>query len=139
MQNVLRLQVTALTDFRPPSGVKEAEMQHSQSLLPHHRLKAYAAACALLEAVRSAQIRDARFRDQALRAAASVCLNSAEAAGRSGAADRKRVFGIARGEVVEAVAAVEVAVRGGSARASALPAVLEAGNQAYALLTGLLR
>src|SRR6187551_1138753 len=111
MQRDLRLSVAALTDFRPPSGVKEAEMQHSNSLLPHHRLKAYAAACELLDAVRSAHIRDARLRDQALRAAGSVCLNTAEAAGRSSVADRKRVFGIARGEVVETVAAVEVAVR----------------------------
>jgi four helix bundle protein len=114
-------------------------MNHSHSLLPHHRLRAYAAACTLLDTVREAQIRDAKLRDQALRAASSVCLNTAEAAGRSSLADRKRVFGIARGEVVEAVAAVEVAVRGGSARASALPAVLEAGNHVYALLSGLLR
>ena len=114
-------------------------MNHSQSLLPHHRLKAYAAGCALLDAVRAAHIRDAKLRDQALRAAASVCLNTAEAAGRAQSADRKRVFGIARGEVVEAVAAVEVAVRGGFARVAALAAVLEAGNRAYALLSGLLR
>src|SRR6188768_3980026 len=114
-------------------------MQHSASQVPHHRLKAYAAACALLEAVRSAQIRDAKLRDQALRAASSACLNTAEGAGRSAASDHKRVFGIARGEVVEAVAAVEVAVHGGFVRTNALAPVLEAGNRVYALLTGLLR
>ena len=113
-------------------------MDHT-SLLPHHRLKAYTAACTLLDAVREARIRDARLREQALRAASSVCLTTAEAAGRSSTADRKRVFGIARGEVVEAVAAVEVAVRGGAAQPTALPAVLEAGNRVYALLSGLLR
>jgi four helix bundle protein len=95
-------------------------------LLPHHRLKAYGAACALLDAVRAAHIRDAKLRDQALRAASSACLNTAEAAGRSAAADRKRAFGIARGEVVEAVAAVEVAMRGGFARVATLEPVLEA-------------
>jgi four helix bundle protein len=114
-------------------------MQHPNSLLPHHRLKAYAAACALLDAVREARIRDARLREQALRAAGSVCLNTAEGAGRPAAADRKRVFGIARGEVVEAVAACEVAVRMGATQAAALTRVLEAGNRAYALLSGLLR
>ena len=114
-------------------------MQHSDSLLPHHRLKAYAAATELLEAVRAAHIRDAKLREQALRAAGSVCLNTAEAAGRASVTDRKRVFGIARGEVVEAVAAVEVAVRAGSAQPATLAPVLEAGNRTYALLTGLLR
>ena len=113
-------------------------MNHS-SLLPHHRLKAYAAVCALLEAVRDARIRDAKLREQALRAAGSACLNVAEAAGRASAADKKRVFAIGRGEVVEAIAAVEVAVHGGLAHAPALPAVLEAGNRAYAFLSGLLR
>jgi four helix bundle protein len=111
----------------------------NHSLLPHHRLKAYAAACSLLDAVREARIRDGKLCDQALRAASSACLNTAEAAGRSSLADRKRVFGIARGEVAEAVAAVEVAVRGGFARSAALGAVLESGNRAYALLSGLLR
>ena len=37
--------------------------------LPHHRLLAYQKSLELLAAVRSAQIRDAKFRDEALRAA----------------------------------------------------------------------
>jgi four helix bundle protein len=79
------------------------------------------------------------LRDQALRAANSTCLNIAEGAGKTLAGERRRAFSIARGETVEAVVAVEVAVRSGCARKEALPAVLQAGNRAYALLTGLIR
>jgi four helix bundle protein len=66
-------------------------------------------------------------------------LNIAEGAGKSLAGERRRAFSIARGEAVEAVAAVEVAVRGGSARSETLSAVIRAGNRVYALLTGLMR
>ena len=59
------------------------QMLHHQyhalgSSLPHHRLLAYEKALELLAAVRSAQIRDAKFRDEALRAAKGTCLNIAE-------------------------------------------------------------
>jgi four helix bundle protein len=43
------------------------------------------------------------------RAAVRILLNIAEAAGRQGPRDRGRVFAIARGEVCEAAAALEVA------------------------------
>jgi four helix bundle protein len=89
--------------------------------------------------VLAAKIREPRLRDQALRSANSVPLNVAEAAGRILAGERRRAFSVARGEAVEAVAAVEVAVRSGFARKEALPAVIEAGNRVYALLTGLIR
>jgi hypothetical protein len=52
---------------------------HSTSL-PHHRLLAYQKSLELLAAVRSAQIRDAKLRDEALRAAKGSCLNIAEGA-----------------------------------------------------------
>jgi hypothetical protein len=48
--------------------------------LPHHKLKAYEVALLLLDAVRNAKIRDAHLRDQAMRAAKSACLNTAEVA-----------------------------------------------------------
>ncbi|HEV8246315.1 MAG TPA: four helix bundle protein [Polyangiaceae bacterium] len=114
-------------------------MKEFESLLPHHRLIAYQAAGELLDAVRAARIREPRLRDQALRAAYSTCLNIAEGPGKSLAGERRRAFSIARGEAVEAVAAAEVAVRGGSARSETLAAVIRAGNRVYALLTGLMR
>ena len=54
--------------------------QHNNhgSSLPHHRLLAYQKSLELLVAVRSAQIRDAKLRDEALRAAKGTCLNLAE-------------------------------------------------------------
>jgi hypothetical protein len=66
--------------------------------LPHHRLLAYHKALELLAAVRAAQIRDAKLRDEALRAAKGTCLNLAENAGRFSRADKARAYAIARGE-----------------------------------------
>ena len=77
--------------------------------LPHHSLVAFEVATELLRVVAESKIADTRLRDQALRAAKSVCLNIAEAAGRSARADQARVFTIARGEACEAAAAVEIA------------------------------
>jgi len=109
------------------------------SLLPHHRLRAYGVAVQLLQAVRAAGIRDRMLRDQALRAAKSACLNCAEGAGRVTRADKARAYTVARGETVEAVAAAEIAILGGDARAEALPRVLALGNALYAMLTKLVR
>ena len=51
--------------------------------LPHQKLLAYEVAMKLLESVREAKIRDSHLRDQAMRAAKSAVLNTAEAAWRS--------------------------------------------------------
>ena len=48
------------------------------SSLPHHRLVVYRKALELLAAVRAAQVRDAKLRDEALRAAKGCCLNIAD-------------------------------------------------------------
>ncbi len=109
------------------------------SQLPYHRLRAYVAATQLLDAVTAANIRQRSLRVQALRAADSVVLNIAEGAGRALNGERRRAFTIARGEALEAIVAVEVAVRGGRASAAAWPAVVKSGNAVYALLTGLIR
>jgi four helix bundle protein len=107
--------------------------------LPHHRLAAYHVALELLAVVRTADIRDAKLRDQAMRAAKSAALNVAEAAGRTSRADRARVFGIARGEAMEAAAGLEIAVLAGDADASSLDACLPIADRLMALLTGLCR
>jgi four helix bundle protein len=78
-------------------------------ILPHHKLIAYGVAKEFLIAVMAAKIRDAKLRDEATRAAKAACLNCAEGAGRVTRADKARAFTIARGEVAEAAAAVEIA------------------------------
>jgi four helix bundle protein len=108
------------------------------SLLPHHRLRAYGTALRLLRAVRSAHIRDRTLRDQALRAAKSVCLNIAEGAGRVTRADKARAYAIARGELSEAIAAVEIACETSDARPDSAAHVLEVGVELYAVLSKLI-
>jgi len=107
--------------------------------LPHENLIAYQVARELVVLVRDAKIADAKLRDQALRAATSACLNVAEGAGRTSAADKARVYGIARGEGCEAVAAVDVAAAAGWCTADAARAATACGLLLYALLTGLSR
>jgi four helix bundle protein len=111
----------------------------TRSVLPHHKLLAYGAAVELLVAVKAANIRDATLRDHAMRSAKSACLNSAEGAGRVTRADKARAFAIARGETVEAVAAVEIAALSGEADAAAAARCVELANRVVALLTGLIR
>ncbi len=108
-------------------------------LLPHHKLIAYGVARDLLLAVRAADIRDAKLRDEALRSAKSAALNCAEGAGRVSRADKARAFTIARGEAVEAAAAVEIAALCGGARAEAALEVARLADRLVALLTGLVR
>src|SRR5437868_14664906 len=74
--------------------------------LPFEKLIAYQEARKLLVAMREAAITDSRLRDQALRAATSVCLNISEGAGRRASADKARVYAIARGENCEAAAEI---------------------------------
>ena len=112
---------------------------NAQIRLPHHRLAAYEVALQLVASVHAAQIRDAKLRDQAMRAAKSAVLNIAEAAWRVAPLDRARVFGIARGEAMEAAAAIEVAVITGDAAEGALEACLPIADRLVALLTGLCR
>src|SRR5258706_14959846 len=92
--------------------------------LPHHKLVAYEVAVQLLGAVRQANIRDSKLRDEAMRSAKSACLNAAEGAGRVSPADKARDFAIARAEACEAAAAVEIAVAAGAAHAAPPPPVL---------------
>lgn len=111
----------------------------NSDFLPHERLRAYQEARMLLACVREAEIADCRLRDQALRAGTSVCLNIAEGAGRTGGADKARVFAIARGETCEAAAAIDIALVAASCKEQpALAAALHA-RAVYALLSGLIR
>ena len=113
--------------------------KHRAPLLPHHKLVAYGVAVELLLAVKAANIRDAKLRDEALRAAKGACLNCAEGAGRVSRADKARVFAIARGEAVEAVAAVEIAAHAGDTTRDAADKCVALGDRVVALLTGFIR
>ena len=111
----------------------------SGSILPHHRLVVYRKALELLAAVRAAQISDAKLRDEATRAAKSVCLNIAEGSGRVSRADKARVYAIARGECVECVAAVEIAVAAGDSREEAAAGAVRVGAEDYLMLGAMVR
>jgi four helix bundle protein len=107
--------------------------------LPYEKLIAYQEALRLLAAVREACIAEEALRDQALRAAASVCLNIAEGAGRRGAADKARVYAIARGECCEAAAALDIALTAGLCRAEVAERGVRHAKAVHALLSGLIR
>ena len=115
------------------------DASHSPPLLPHHQLRAYGTALEFLRAVRDAALWDRELRNQALRAAKSVCLNLAEGAGRVTRADKARAYTVARGELVEAIAAVEIAHESGDARAQAVAQVLGIGGKLYNVLSKLVR
>jgi four helix bundle protein len=113
------------------------QINNQRTSLPHHRLAVYGKSLELLAAVRAAQVRDAKLRDEALRAAKGTCLNIAEGAGRVTRADKARAYAIARGKCVECVAAVEIAGSAGDASADAVAAVTQLGNEVYLMLGGL--
>jgi len=113
--------------------------QHTPPTLPHHRLVAYQVAVELLLVVKAAEIRDNKLRDEALRAAKGAVLNIAEGAGRFSHADKARAFTVARGEGLEAFAALETAALVGDAEAAHVQQALPLAQRLYALLTGLLR
>ena len=108
-------------------------------VLPHHRLRVYAIALEMLVLVRDAGIRDAKLRDEALRAAKGACLNVAEGAARVTRADKARAYTIARGEIVEACAALEIAALLGDAREADARRVAVLADRIVAMLTRLIR
>ena len=108
-------------------------------VMPHHRLRVYGIAVEMLVCLRDAGIRDAKLRDEALRAAKGACLNVAEGAARVTRPDKARAFTIARGEVVEACAAIEIAALLGAARAEDARRVTLLADRIVAMLTRLIR
>jgi len=114
-------------------------MTTTQRPAPQHTLKAYSVAVKLVIAVRDANVRNAHLRDQAMRAAQSAALNTAEGAGRVTKADKARAFTIARGECVEACAAVEIACVSGTTSPERYAVVASIASELYAMLTALVR
>jgi len=107
--------------------------------MPHHRLIAYEVALELVKAVHASGVRDSDLRDQAMRAARSAALNTAEGAGRSAPRDKARVFAIARAEATEAAAAIEIAVACGDSSEAAKDRVVSIASRLTAMLTALIR
>src|SRR5438477_5956883 len=107
--------------------------------LPFEKLLAYQEARKLLAAVREASISESHLRDQALRAATSVCLNISEAAGRASPADKARVFAIARGENSEAASALDIALTADACKIEAARRGIVHARAVHALLSGLIR
>jgi four helix bundle protein len=101
----------------------------NEQLLPHHKLVAYQVALELLRLVYNTPIRDAEQRAQARKSAKSAARNVAEGAGRWSRADKARVYAIARGEVCEACAAVEIAAAIGCASSDDAVAVNAVGKR----------
>jgi four helix bundle protein len=66
-------------------------------------------------------------------------LNISEGAGRKGAADKARVYAIARGENCEAAAALDIALTAGLCRAESAGRGLQHAKAVHALLSGLIR
>jgi len=69
----------------------------------------------------------------------SACLNCAEGAARVTRADKARAFTIARGEAVEAAAAIEIAVVCGTAKQADAYRVALITDRLVAMLTRLIR
>jgi four helix bundle protein len=114
-------------------------LNDNHPVLPHHRLRVYGIALEMLVLVRDAGIRDVKLRDEALRAAKGACLNIAEGAARVTRADKARAYTIARGEVVEACAAMEIAALLGAARDEDARGVAVVADRVVAMLTRLIR
>lgn len=74
-----------------------------------------------------------------MRAAQSTCLNCAEGAARVTRADKARAFTIARGECVEAAAAIEIAAVCGTAKHEDAERVAILADKLVAMLTRLIR
>jgi len=74
-----------------------------------------------------------------MRAAQSACLNCAEGAARVTRADKARAFTIARGEAVEAAAAIEIATACGTAKQEDSDRVVVLADKLVGMLTRLIR
>lgn len=108
---------------------------HTKHDLCHHGLRVWHKAVELCRLVHSWPIRDTELRRQASNAIKSVGLNIAEGAGQEGGA-QGRHFKIAKGSVIEVVAAYELADAIGESVPVA--AVSELGNDIAAMLAGLI-
>ena len=111
--------------------------------LAHHRLHVYHAALELFvgveEFARSIPRGFADLKDQVRRASASAVLNIAEGANRSHPRDKAARFTVARGEVGECDAALEMAGLVGIGTPDQVARLRQLADRTAAMLTGLIR
>ncbi len=106
---------------------------------PHHRLQAYQVALDFVRLIHATPVADAEMRKHARNSAGSCARNLAEGSGRRSRADKQRCYGIARGELCEAVSAVEIDQALGGCSAEQLRAVHQLGSRLDAMLAALTR
>ena len=109
---------------------------HQIDKLSHRRLRVWMKARTLVRLVNRNPIGDAELRNQASRAAKSVGCNIAEGAALEGASKKKH-YRIAKGSVVEVVAAYELATDVGES--VPVDEVAQLGAAIASMLTGLIR
>ena len=117
---------------------KDARWEQQADKLSHRRLRVYGKARALLRRVSRCSIGDAELRSQASRAANSVACNVAEGAALEGASKKKH-YRIAKGSVVDVVAAYELAADIGETVPLDEVTRLGAAIEISSMLTGLTR
>ena len=109
---------------------------------PHHRLDAYRVALELAVEVRRLVALMPRgsgpLADQLSRAALSAALLVAEGANRLGAGEKRSRFSLARGEIGECAAALEIAVAMRLLGSASVAPALERAARLSAMLTGLI-
>ena len=117
---------------------EDARWERQVGRLSHHRLRVYGKARELLRLVSRCSIGDAELRSQASRAAKSVACNVAEGSALDGAS-KKRHYKIAKGSVVEVVAAYDLATDVGETVPVDEVSRLGASIEISSMLTGLIR
>ena len=112
-------------------------------VFPHHKLDAYRVALELAVAARGLVATMPRghagLADQLSRASVSVVMNIAEGANRSGTGEKRQKFSIARGEVGEVAAGIELASALGLVPGAETAAALELASRVAAMLTRLIQ
>ncbi len=118
-------------------------MSDSTVVFPHHKLDVYNVALEFAVAVRALIERmprgNASLADQLSRASVSTVTNIAEGANRLGAGEKRQKFSIARGEVGEAAACIELAAALGLVPGPEAQAALVLAGRMAAMLTRLIQ
>ena len=120
--------------------LESPDTQHARiAPFPHHKLIAYEVALQLLRVIQATPLSDAESRKHAHESARSCARNLAEGAGKRSRADKRRSYSIARGELCEAVASVEIDQALGGCTEQHLQAVYLVGSRLNAMLASLVR
>lgn len=118
-------------------------MSDSPIVFPHHKLDAYNVSLEFAVAVRALIERMPRghagLADQLSRSSVSTVTNIAEGANRLGTGEKRQKFSIARGEVGEAAACIELAAALGLVPQPESQAALVLAGRIAAMLTRLIQ